>query len=318
MSRRKLMFLLLANHGLFACFATYVLRQDPYTEPWQQPLMALTFLAMAMSLAGLWATYSFANQVEDPMQPTNPLRVIWMVTAVSYLALWGVNSRQYYYPGGDVDPVAYLQKKTGYLGGYHLLEETGGYHLMADTDTYRVLISQGPYVELPYPLARYTVLSHIPSIIEIKEHKVSMNLPHTKRGNECTLSLVGAVVHIPFNEERVGKILKHLGDRWVWKPEFEITQQLEKVFEPIFKSVTEPLPEGTIYIDLDVTDGILGPLEEHYGFRIVALPNNTATLKCIIKYVGDPPVNDQIQLLRGQEVRMSQINELFPPRNNTE
>ncbi len=280
------------------------------------------FILVASALFILTSCAMLIDDYQKENDPEHPIRLSqrwsYFLAIFAWCALPMFDTRQYYYPGGDVDPVAYLQQKTKYRGGYHLLEETGGYHLLADTNTYRTFIGQGPYVQLPYPLSRYRVASHIPSIIEIKEYKVSMSLPHTKRDNECALSLLGAVVHIPFDEVRVGRYLKQLNDRWSTDPVFDITQKLERVFDPIFKSVTEPLPEGTIFIDLDVTDGILGHLEEQYGFRIVAPPGNTPSLKCTIKYVGDPPVNDQIQLLQGQTVRMSNINELFPPRKKAE
>lgn len=278
-------------------------------------ILACSAVFILASCAMIFANHEAANDPKHSVIIGN--KWSYFLAIFAWLNAISLDTHRYYYPGGDVDPIAYLQKKTQYSGGYHLLQETGGYHLMADTNTYRTFIGQGPYVELPYPLAQYAVTAHVPSIVEINECKASLNLPHTKRGNECTISLLGAVVHIPFDEEKVGRYLKNMSDRWSTDPVFDVTQELEQVFDPILKSVKEPLPEGTIYIDLDVTDGILGHLEEQYGFRIVALPNTTATLKCTIKYVGEPPKNHQIRLLQSDGICISKLNELFPPRAKT-
>lgn len=278
--------------------------------------LVLGFSAMFILVSGVMLLGNYVAAKDPKHSVTLGNKMSYFLAVFAWLGAISFDRHQYYYPGGDVDPVAYLQHKTTYPGGYHLLQDTGGYHLLANKNTYRQFMSQEPHWQLP--LSSTTLLSHIPSIIEINKRKVSMNLPHTQRGNECTISLLGAVVHIPFDEVKVGRYLKQVEDRWRSDPEFDITQQLEHVFNPILKSVKEPLPEGTIYIDLDITDGILGHLEEQYGFHIVALPNSTAQLKCTIKYIGDPPANDSIQLLQGKDIRVSNMKELFPPRKKVE
>lgn len=196
------------------------------------------------------------------------------------------------HPGGDVDPIAYLQKKTTF---------TGGYNYLVNKSTYRTyLISNASFTQ--HPFSEHELLQHIPSIATVKDYPVNSSFYFGMRSPspQANMTLSNAVVHIPYNENRLRAFFEdHPSDYQV--VEALAAEYLRHLADPIFKRMKEYPPDtGSFGFDVKEEHYKLGDLEEKYGIHIVTLPGQTAHLWFTITYSSPP--NPDAPLFRQDEV----------------
>lgn len=209
---------------------------------------------------------------------------LWIPCLISFALLAGIYVQKHAHFGGDIDPIAFLENKTKYQGGYLLL---------TDKITYRKRIISDKHF-LPNVFCSHEMLDGVLSITTVQDYPVSPHMPIQERRIQVTVRLCNAVVHLPFNEINLRRFFAEHGHRkgFVINPEHLIASKLQRVADPIFRSMTYAPANGYFEVRLGTTEGILEDLEQ-YGFRIVTKPNSTPSLLFIIRDL-DPDTNRKV------------------------
>ncbi len=253
-------------------------------------------------VAALFFVRKTRKILQDNQSLLFPLN-LWVPCFIAFALLACIYVQKHAHFGGDIDPIAFLEKKTDYRGGYLLL---------TDKITYRErVISDDNF--LPNVFSKHQILDGVPAITQVRDYRVSVQMPANRRNTRVTVSLFNAVVHLPLNEKKLRNFFADHGRMkgFVTDPEYLIASKLQRVADPIFRSMTYAPANGYFEITLNTTEGILGDLE-NYGFRIVRKPNSNPGLLFTIQ---DLDTNTKQQVLPQHTYKASDIPKIFRVNN---
>jgi hypothetical protein len=265
-------------------------------------LNVVSTMCLVLSIAAALLSLIYIRQALRSPRLQFPLN-LWLPYGISLFLLGSIYYQKNTYTGGDVDPIAFLEEKT---------DQHGGYVLLTDKTTYRErIISKEDF--FAHPLSKYKLLDGVSSLTRVRDYPISVPLDVPGRSFRVTMSLVGAVIHLPFDEQRVRKFFADHGQEkgFVTNPDYLIARHLTTIAAPIFRSMTYAPANGYFKIDLDTTKGVFESLEE-YGFTIVQLPNQDASL---VFKVEDRDENEGGPLFKNYSYRASEIPKIFGRTN---
>lgn len=199
--------------------------------------------------------------------------VVYIIPIVLFsVVYWQKNT----YAGGDIDPIAFLQKKTSARGGYLLL---------TDKTTYRQhTLTKEPF--FAHPFSEFKLLKGIPAIATLKDYSINADVPTHGRTMRVAMSLKDAIVHVPFDEAKLQKLFAEQirTEGYITNVEHMVASELKRLANPTFRSMKKyPPAEGYFEITLDDPEKALGDLTQ-YGFEIVSLPGDKPRLGFQITY----------------------------------